>query len=183
MILLCGRTCSGKDTIKKELINIGMNSIVTYTTRPPREGEKDGETYHFISKDDFFLKKKSGFFAETTLYNVATGDTWYYGTAFKDLENNGVIIVNPCGLKEIKKNKMLNTVSFYIMADNNTIRERLQERGDNPEEADRRLYEDEKDFCGIDKNIDFAFRNDLGLKPKELAEMIFSTYQRVINLQ
>ena len=37
MLLLTGKTCSGKDTIKKELIKMGMESVITYTTRPPRK--------------------------------------------------------------------------------------------------------------------------------------------------
>ncbi len=36
LLLLCGKSCAGKDTIQKELIKIGMKSVVTYTTRPPR---------------------------------------------------------------------------------------------------------------------------------------------------
>lgn len=54
MLLLVGMTCSGKDTIKKELLKKGMDGVVTYTTRPPRPKEIDGMSYHFISKDEFF---------------------------------------------------------------------------------------------------------------------------------
>ena len=53
MIVLVGKTCSGKDSIKKELINLGMKNIVTYTTRPLRNGEVNGVDYHFIDIDTF----------------------------------------------------------------------------------------------------------------------------------
>ena len=53
MLVLVGKTCSGKDTIKKELVKLGMTPIIAYTTRPMRNGEVDGETYYFISKDEF----------------------------------------------------------------------------------------------------------------------------------
>ena len=95
MLLLVGKMASGKDTLKKELINMGMESIVTYTTRPPRPDEINGISYHFISKEEFLQKEKQGFFAETTSYDVATGDTWYYGSALDDLTDDKVIIVNP----------------------------------------------------------------------------------------
>ena len=179
MLLLCGKSCSGKDTIKKELIKIGMNSIVTYTTRPPRENEVDGVAYHFITEEKFLEKESQGFFAETTSYNVATGETWYYGSALEDFEDNKVIIVNPYELRQIRKIKSLNPIAFYITASEETIWNRLQQRGDDSAEARRRLNADDKDFSDIDKDIDFSFSNDLGLKPELLAEMILYTYNKV----
>ena len=113
--------CSGKDTTQKELINMGMNSVVSYTTRPPRNGEVDGIAYHFITKEEFLEKEKQGFFAETTSYNVASGETWYYGSAIGDLTDDKVIIVNPHGLQQIQKIKSLNPVTFYINAKKETI--------------------------------------------------------------
>ncbi len=178
MILLCGKSCSGKDTIQKELIKLGMKSVVSYTTRPPRKGEIDGVTYHFITKEEFLDKEKQGFFAETTSYNVANGETWYYGSAIEDLTDDKVAIVNPEGLRQIKKIKSLNPVTFCIMADEETIWNRLRQRGDDAAEARRRLNADDIDFADIDKDVDFSFRN-VGLKPELLAEMILYTYRKV----
>ena len=183
LLLLCGKSCAGKDTIQKELIKIGMKSVVTYTTRPPRNYETDGITYHFISKDEFLKKKEEGFFAETTFYDVSTGDRWYYGSAVEDLSDDKVIIVNPHGLKQFKKLPELNPISFYITAGEETIWNRLRERGDNAAEARRRLNVDDEDFKDIDKVVDFSFSNDLGLKPELLAEMIFYTYNKIKNIR
>lgn len=182
MLLLCGKTCAGKNTIQKELIKMGMNSVVSYTTRTPREDEIEGIEYHFISKEEFQEKEKQGFFAETAYYDVATGDRWYYGSAVKDLSDDKVIIVNPYSLKKLKKIKSLNPISFYITAGEETIWNRLRERGDNAAEARRRLNADDDDFADIDKEIDFSFSNDLGLKPELLAEMILYTYNKVRNI-
>ena len=46
------------------------------TTRDPRPGEIDGETYYFITKQEFEAKIKAGDFLE---YAHVHGDT-YYGT-------------------------------------------------------------------------------------------------------
>lgn len=181
MLILCGKSASGKDTLKKELIKMGMNSVVTYTTRPPRKGEIEGISYHFITKDEFIEREKQGFFAETASYNVATSETWYYGSAVEDLTDNKVIIVNPHGLRQIRKIKSLNPIAFYITASEETIWNRLRQRGDDSAEARRRLNADDEDFAGIEKDIDFSFSNDLGLKPELLAEMILYTYNRVRN--
>lgn len=180
MLLLCGKSCAGKDTIQKELIKMGMKSIVSYTTRPPREHETEGVEYHFITKEEFLQKEVEGFFAETVYYDVATGERWYYGSAIEDLSNDKVIIVNPHGLEQLRKIKSLNPIAFYITAGEETIWNRLRERGDNAAEARRRLNADDIDFADISKNVDFSFSNDLGLEPEVLARMIYDTYNTVI---
>lgn len=176
MILLVGKSASGKDTIQKELIKMGYKSVVSYTTRPPRKGEIDGVAYNFISEEEFLQKEQDGFFAETTSYNVATGETWHYGSAIKDLTDDKVFIVNPDGLKQVKKMSTLNPIAFYIMADEETIWNRLRQRGDDAAEARRRLNADDVDFSGIVSNVDFCLRNDLGLKPDIMAKFIHDIY-------
>ena len=180
MLILIGKSCAGKDLIEKYLVENDMETVVTYTTRPPRPGEKDGITYHFISKEDFLRRKQEGFFAETTSYHVATGEIWYYGSAVEDLKDNKVIIVNPEGLKQLKNIESLNPVSFYITVSEETIWDRLKHRGDNIDEAVRRLNADREDFSDIINYVDFSFSNDLGLKPEILAEMILYTYKKTM---
>lgn len=180
MLLLCGKSCAGKDTVQKELIKMGMKSIVSYTTRPPREHETEGVEYHFITKEDFLEKEKQGFFAETVSYNVASGETWYYGSAVEDLSDDKVIIVNPHRLRQLRKIKSLNPVTFYITASEETIWNRLRERGDNVAEAVRRLNADNEDFDNIADDVDFSFSNDLGLKPETITQLILYTYKKVI---
>jgi len=179
MILLCGKSASGKDTLQKELIKMGYKSVVSYTTRPPRKGEVDGVAYNFISKEEFLQKEKEGFFAETTHYNVASGETWYYGAAIKDLTSDKVFIVNPEGLRQIRKMKTLNPIAFYIMADEETIWNRLRQRGDDNAEARRRLNADDIDFADINEYVDFSIRSDIGLTPKQIAKLIIHIYKEV----
>ena len=176
MILLVGKTAVGKDTIRKELNNLGIPSVVTYTTRPKREGEIDDVTYHFVDASQFHRLNSQGAFIETTSYNVATGETWYYGSAYKDLTNNSVMIVNPDGLKVIKNILGNEVVSFLITAKNDVKKNRLIKRGDNAEEAARRLEADNRDFKDIEEYVDFSLRSDMGLSPLELAQLIFRIY-------
>lgn len=51
---ITGATGSGKTFAADSLVRQGVFSkrIVTYTSRPPRKGEKDGAAYHFLSKAD-----------------------------------------------------------------------------------------------------------------------------------
>ena len=128
-----------------------MKSVVSYTTRPKRIGEIDGVNYHYISEEEFFEKQNNNFFAKTTSYNVAVdgGQTWYYGSAIKDLTDDKVAIMNPEELREIKKIESIHPIVFHIVADDETIWNRLRQRGDNSEEARRRLNADDVDFQGI----------------------------------
>ena len=71
-------------------------------------------------------------------------------------------------------------MTFYITAGEETIWNRLRERGDNAAEARRRLNADDEDFSDIENDVDFSFSNDLGLKPELLAEMILYTYNKVV---
>ena len=63
MVIILGKTCSGKDTIVNKLIDShGFKKIVTSTTRPMRKGEKQDITYHFLSEEDFKQKINEGYF-------------------------------------------------------------------------------------------------------------------------
>ena len=76
MIVLVGESASGKSSIERELIALGFNKIVTYTTRPMRKEDVDGETYHFITEEQFNDMIEKDLFAEHASYNG-----WQYGTA------------------------------------------------------------------------------------------------------
>ena len=52
-IILIGKAAAGKDHMRKVLEGRGFTYGTSYTTRPPREGEIDGQDYYFISEKDF----------------------------------------------------------------------------------------------------------------------------------
>lgn len=56
----------GKTTLCAELIaaNAGMTRAVTCTTRPPREGERDGVDYYFLDASSFLKRVQAGNFLE-----------------------------------------------------------------------------------------------------------------------
>ena len=80
-MILTGMSCSGKDTIRKEIIDKwGFNNMVTYTTRPMRNGEINGKDYIFINEKEFMDKVDNGDIIEYRKYKVYSGDIWYYGS-------------------------------------------------------------------------------------------------------
>ena len=175
MIILVGKTCSGKSSVAEILrTRYGYERIVTYTTRPPRENERNGVEYHFISQEEFERLKSEDFFFETTSYDVASGETWYYGTPKYALKNGSCIVMNPEGMKKVKK--MLDPDAYdikviYLNTSEAMIWNRLRQRGDSSDEASRRIDSDALDFESIDNYYDVAITTD-SHNPEEIASII-----------
>lgn len=165
MIIMIGKTASGKDTIINKLVTKhGYKRVITYTTRPMRPGEQQDVTYHFITEEDFKKKIEDNFFAEYKTFNTQFG-TWYYGTAIEDLENmdnKTIIILTPSGYRDIIHKIKNRPKVIYIYANNATIKERLRSRGDDKSEAQRRLEHDNSDFKGVENEVDKIFYNNKG---------------------
>lgn len=177
MLILCGKTASGKDTLLKELVKLGYKTVVSFTTRPMRQGETNGVEYNFVDEKTFKDMTNNGEFAETTSYKVASGETWYYGSRKIDLTDDKAIILNPEGLKAMKSIPGVNPTSFYLRVDEDEIANRLTKRGDNPKESARRLKADRKDFKGIEDYVDFIIPNDKGISPSDMALVVSTFYK------
>ena len=174
ILILIGKTSSGKTLIKEKLTEKGFAGITTYTSRPMRKGEQQDITYHFISEEDFKQKINEGFFAEWKSYITADG-VWYYGTALEDLKNgeyNSVIILTPDGYRDVVNKLSKKTIAIYIYANNTTIKKRLLKRGDDKNEAQRRLDHDNKDFKGIENEVDRIVYNNYGTNINEVVQKI-----------
>lgn len=82
IFLLMGKSTSGKDTIYKELIKnekLGLDKVVPYTTRPMRDGEKDGVQYFFKKENEYLELKSQGKIIEERTYYTHYGE-WRYFT-------------------------------------------------------------------------------------------------------
>ncbi len=95
---LMGKSSVGKDTIYKELLlkkELNMQKIVPYTTRPIREGEKDGEEYFFIDEEGVSMLQEENRIIEMRCYNTCFG-LWRYMTVQDEqinLEQNDYLLI------------------------------------------------------------------------------------------
>lgn len=127
---------------------MGFNTLVSDTSREIREfcGEIDGVSYHFKTKKDFVTGAMNGEYLEFTNYN---GN--YYGTSKKEFEKAlaqgkpvcHVLDVN--GVKYLKENYGDEVLTVFILTSRETLKRRLNERGDSPKNIEDRLstYYDE----------------------------------------
>ena len=158
ILIIMGKTSSGKDTVfgrVMEEINAPLKTVVTYTTRPMRPGEQDGEEYFFVNEERLQELRDAGKVIEERLYNTIHGP-WYYFTVNDGQialdTGNYLLITTLAGYEKIREYYgEENVVPFYIEAD---AKDRLlryinrEEKQKNPNycEVCRRFLADEADF-------------------------------------
>ena len=80
---MMGKSASGKDSLYRAVLKrcpLPLKTIVTYTTRPKRSNEHEGEEYHFVDEARYHAMSKQGLVIESRCYHTVFGD-WYYFTA------------------------------------------------------------------------------------------------------
>lgn len=177
VIVLCGCSSIGKDTLFNKLIslNIGLKGTVSHTTRPRREGETN--TYHFISNEEFNRMDKNGEFIEYRIYKTEFGD-WKYALSKQALENNegySLVILDIQGLKQLEKAiGKDNVYSIFLTAPVSTLLTRsiirqkveIEREYDSTQDNDtlreilRRFYDDKIKFSYAKEVCDVTLTNE-----------------------
>ena len=76
--MVSGPSGAGKTSVMQRVYQacrLPLVRSVSATTRPPRNGETDGVDYHFLSDEEFQLRRKRGDFLEC--FQVFTQGHWY----------------------------------------------------------------------------------------------------------
>ena len=137
LVILSGVAGAGKDTIKKELIKRMENveSLPSYTSRPKREGDVEGETYIFVTKPEF-----EKMIENNELYEYDIHHDNYYGTSRKLLNEKiakGKIIVKDIdvnGTENLKNllQKDTKIITIFLRVPKQELKRRLESRVDKP---------------------------------------------------
>jgi guanylate kinase len=150
MIVLVGPSGSGKTTIEQELIKRGYKRTISCTTRPQRKGEKHGLNYYFISECEFAEKIQKGLMLEFKRYGE-----YLYGLPLSELSYSSVVVVEPSGYKHLK-NSRFNVCGCYLFCDEDIRRQRMLDRGDDPETVEERISNDKGWFKGMEDLADIV---------------------------
>lgn len=152
-IILVGRAASGKDHIRKKLEERGFKYAVSYTTRPPREGEVDGKDYIFISKEVAQKMIQNDEFYEYVEFNG-----WLYGTSRLQFETDDVFIMTPTGLSHVDEVSRKQSFVIFIDIAEDVRRQRMIARDMPGDSVERRLAADRLDFENF-SNYDIRITN------------------------
>jgi guanylate kinase len=172
ILVISGPSGSGKTSLARsvceELGNRAYFSIST-TTRPMREGEKDGVDYFFVTKEEFLKDIDEGYFLE---WAEVHGN--FYGTSKRQIDkalSEGKIVfldIDVQGHESVRKLYPNVTTSVFVTTKNEKILlDRLKKRGTETEETLKiRLINALNEMKKIDE-YDYLLINDDFYEAKE----------------
>ena len=138
----------------------GIRLSVSYTTRPPRRGESEGNHYHFIDVPEFLQLKDNGEFLEHAFVHgnwYATSATWLRAqvSAGQDV----LLEIDWQGAAQVRR-LMPDSVHIFILPPSiEALKERLTNRAqDPPDVIEQRLAaaREEMKHCG---EFDYVIMN------------------------
>lgn len=168
IFLLIGRSGSGKDSIKNEIIKkfcLPLLVLIPFTTRNKRSGENDGKDYNFITNERFFEKVKNDEFLEYSSYTVFVDDStteWYYGTPkipLSEFKKTSFITIRSFSqLKEFIYYYGDLCIPIYLdisplLSLKHMIKRELKNKKPNFKEVFRRFISDNSDYRNITKQL------------------------------
>jgi guanylate kinase len=154
---------TGKSTLLKKLIETDGRLLfsVSYTTRAPRGAEKQGESYHYISREEFEARIARDEFIE---WAEVFGN--YYGTHRGYLDRataedrDLVLDIDVQGARQLME-RVPDAVSIFILAPSpQTLEERLRKRAEDPEEVIQRRLRQAAEEISQYRHYDYVVVND-----------------------
>ena len=156
LFYIMGKSASGKDTIYQKLLEnpeLHFRRLIIYTTRPIRDGEKDGQEYYFVNEDEFQCLKASGKIIEDRGYESVYGLWRYFTVDNMNLEKYNYLGIGTLeSYEQLKKYYGENKVCpVYIEVEDGLRLKRAIAREETQEipkyeEMCRRFLADSQDF-------------------------------------
>ena len=140
-IAIVGAAATGKDYLRKRMMDRGMVYGVSCTTRLPREGEVHGKDYYYLTPEEFESKIERGEFVEWQDFNG-----WKYGLTKDEFERCDVMILNAEAVTLLNAEYRNRSFVIYLDIAEETRRERLGVRADKNDATDRRITADNEQF-------------------------------------
>jgi guanylate kinase len=160
IFLITGASGTGKTTLAENISERDVwKECISTTTRPMRKGEVKGETYYFVSQQEFNELQSKNVFVETVLY-----DGNRYGVTHKEIERvlernkNAYIIVEHDGYKQLKE-IYPDAIGIFLYISKEDCMVNMLHRGDSLDKALKRIetYDDEmlnrEDYDYVIKNV------------------------------
>lgn len=155
IIGIIGEAGSGKDTVMNKVVyeaGPAPTSIfhvpISCTTRPPRDYEKNGKDYLFLTNEDF-----AEYVLENKFLEVSEFNGWFYGTLKSQLSEDkiNIAVLNPQGVESMSLHNDIKLKIFYLDVPGKIRLIRQLQREENPDisEIYRRYMADDEDFFDL----------------------------------
>lgn len=164
LLVLSAPSGCGKTTIARRLLaeRPGLAYSVSATTRAPRRGERDGQSYHFLSAEEFARRVKAGDFLEWAEYAGSR-----YGTLRADVDRilasgrTAVLDIEVQGARQVRKHFPDAVQVFILPPSGAALAQRLRGRlTEGPEALVARLKRAAQEMLAVSE-YDFVIVNDV----------------------
>ena len=182
LLVLSAPSGAGKTTIARRLLqkNKNYSLSISCTTRTPRENEKDGTDYYFLSEDDFFKKVDDG-----NMLEWAEVHTNYYGTPVSEIERlkkegkDIIFDIDIQGGMNIKEKYPKSAILVFILTSTkDELQKRLENRGtESKSNIEKRLKNAQKEVNIAMRNYDYFVINNRVEQAVKDIECIVSSYK------
>ncbi len=155
LVVLSGPSGVGKDTVIDAWakVNPRVERVVACTSREPREGEVDGDHYHFLMPEEFQIQIAEGNFLE---YKNVHGNL--YGTPLKAMQamldegKIAILKIDVQGAAEVRKLRPDAITVFILPPSIEVLEARIRGRGlDDEDTIQRRLAGAIEELAGADQ--------------------------------
>ena len=180
IFIYTGPDGSGRKTLSKMVATtFDMETVLSYTTRPPRHYEQEGVDYHFVDVATFINMQNQDEFLESVEI-----DGFHYGIRENDIvkafesHNLVYLTLNPEGTEKLKQMYGDRVMRFFIYADRDTVIQRQKARMDHDEDIKRHMihYDETMNYKS---ECEHAFENyDAPQVSFQITEVIESFLER-----
>lgn len=163
LFIVAAPSGAGKTSLVNALVarHDDIRLSVSHTTRPPRDGERNGIDYHFVSQQTFAEMRDNGEFLESaTVFDNSYGTS---ANAVEELLQQGydvILEIDWQGAQQVRHNFKDSTGIFILPPSKATLEQRLRNRGqDNDEVIARRMRDAENEISHY-VEFDYLIVND-----------------------
>ena len=164
MFVLSSPSGAGKTSLSRKLLELDKELFlsISYTTRPPRPGEIDGEDYFFVNNDDFADMQEQNEFLE-----YAKVFDYYYGNPKKPVKNildkgrDILFDIDWQGTQQLMNNSKDDLVKVFVLPPSiEELERRLKERKQDKDEIIQKRMSRASDEMSHYAEYDYILVND-----------------------
>ena len=182
LILISAPSGAGKTSLVKSVIDNDTEIVVcvSHTTRAMRDGERNGENYHFVEDTEFDSMIAAGAFLEhADVFGKRYGSSRHEVERCRADGKDVILEIDWQGADQVRA-MLADAVSIFILPPSITeLEKRLRGRGqDSADAIQRRLAEAKTDMAQAARYDYLVVNDDFDRAQRELLSIIQSTRLR-----